>query len=163
MEYFDRFGLEPKWDLDLQDLERRFHSLSRVLHPDRYTRASAQEQRAALEASARLNDAWRTLKDPVLRAEYLLEHLDAGGPESPELLEEVFEWNLECEQLRYEPDPQKCAAARVRFAALCRQTDQDFARKFKAYDETRARELLPDLRMLLSRRKYLKNIINNIH
>ncbi len=162
MEYFRRFGLEPRWDLDLQDLERRFHSLSRALHPDRYARSSPQERRAALDASARLNDAWRTLKDPFLRAEYLLRELGANGPEPAEVLEEVFEWNLEREELQAEGDPQKLGKARARFDELRRETERELAARFRLYDETRQVELLGELRALVSRRKYLNNILKEL-
>jgi molecular chaperone HscB len=65
-------GLEPRLNLDAAELQKRFYSMSRLLHPDRFNRASATEKQYSLEATAILNDAYRTLRDPVTRAEYML-------------------------------------------------------------------------------------------
>ena len=91
-DYFQFFGLEPRLGIDLGDLERRFYRLSRELHPDRFTRGTHAEQERSLEASAVLNDAYRTLRDPIARAEYLLKRLELAAdspqaePAPPELL-----------------------------------------------------------------------------
>src|SRR5437016_14266649 len=72
-DYFSVFNLPRKLNLDTAALERDFYRLSRELHPDRFVRASKEEQDAALERSSQLNDAYRTLKDPIARTQYLLE------------------------------------------------------------------------------------------
>ena len=71
-DYFSVFGLEPHLNLDLAALEREFHRLSRKLHPDRFARAQTNEKQWSLADTALLNDAYRTLKDPLRRTEYLL-------------------------------------------------------------------------------------------
>ena len=70
--FFQFFGLEPKLRVDAESLQKRFYELSRQWHPDRFSRKSPAEQAEALEATSILNDGYRTLKDPVKRAEYLL-------------------------------------------------------------------------------------------
>ena len=86
-------------NLDLNDLEARFYDLSKQWHPDRFARGTPDEKRTSEIATATLNDGYRTLKDSVARAEYVLkEHgLEGGGQRSntvpPELLDEVFELN----------------------------------------------------------------------
>ena len=70
--YFDVFGLPRKLALDTSALERAFYKLSRKLHPDVYARASEQEQQWSLEQTSLLNDAYRTLKNPIARTEYFL-------------------------------------------------------------------------------------------
>ncbi len=72
MQYFDAFDLEPALSLDAEDLKKRFYERSRQWHPDKFSRASIAEQEKALEMTAVLNDAFRTLRDPVARAEYFL-------------------------------------------------------------------------------------------
>ncbi len=69
---FDVFGLPPSYDLDLGEVERRYRELSLKLHPDRFAQAPARERRLSLEQTSALNEAYRTLKDPVRRAFYLL-------------------------------------------------------------------------------------------
>ena len=71
-DYFSVFGLEPRLNLDLAALEHEFHRLSRKVHPDRFARAGENEREWSLADTALLNDAYRTLKDPLHRTEYLL-------------------------------------------------------------------------------------------
>ena len=78
--YFQRLGLEPAFDVDLGSLERAFLERSRRVHPDFHSGAGPRERIKAVGLSAAINEAYRALKDPVLRAEYLLEQL--GGASS---------------------------------------------------------------------------------
>ena len=106
MDYFEVFGLPRSLSLDGASLQKRFYELSRRYHPDGFARASALERQKAEEASAELNDAYRTLRDPVRRAEYLLKlngfeiGEQRGSDVPPELLEEAFELNMALEELR---------------------------------------------------------------
>ena len=70
--FFDLFGLERKLTIDPAHLQKRFYELSRHWHPDKYSRKSSTEQAEALDATALVNDGFRTLRDPSNRAEYLL-------------------------------------------------------------------------------------------
>ncbi len=120
VDYFTFFGLPYKLNLETGRLEREFYDLSRHLHPDINAVKSEREQEWALEQSSHLNDAYRTLKDPILRTEYLLrlqgvqleEQSKAATEEArrtgklkkqvvpPDLLEEVFELNMQLEEMR---------------------------------------------------------------
>jgi len=120
VDYFSFFGLPPKLNVDVTALEKSFYELSRKLHPDLNARAGSQEQEWSLEQSSLLNDAYRTMRDPIKRTEYLL-HLEGVELEEqstsateqarasgeikkqivpPDLLEEVFELNMHLEELR---------------------------------------------------------------
>lgn len=120
VDYFTFFGLSPKLNLDVQALEKDFYELSRKLHPDVNARGGNQEQEWSVEQSSMLNDAYRTLRDPIKRTVYLL-HLEGIVLEEqsksaterarstgevkkqvvpPDLLEEVFELNMQLEELR---------------------------------------------------------------
>ena len=107
-DYFAFLGLPRKLTIDSVDLEQRFRGLSRQFHPDYFLNASLTERRASLERSSYLNDAYRTLKQPVGRIEYLLqlEGLAARTPQEvskqvpPALLEEVFALNEELDEIR---------------------------------------------------------------
>ena len=159
-DYFDFFGLERRFHLDLAEMERRFYALSRRLHPDVYFRRSAREQQFSLDATAILNDSYRTLKDPVLRAEYLLktEGFEPGEARvPPELLEEIFEWNLAVECA----NPAELAAARERFHALLEGTARDMEAAFRDYDANGSRKALADVRALLDRRSYLEKLLGS--
>jgi molecular chaperone HscB len=120
VDYFAFFGLPKKLNIDIPRLEKDFYELSRKLHPDLSARASSREQEWSLEQSSMLNDAYRTLRDPIQRTQYLLrlegieleeqsksatEQARATGETKkqivpPDLLEEVFELNMQLEELR---------------------------------------------------------------
>src|SRR5450432_3557009 len=120
VDYFTFFGFPRKLNLDTAQLEKEFYALSRRLHPDVFGQAETQERTWSLEQSSMLNDAYRTLKDPIKRTEYLLrlegveleeqsktatEKARASGEVKkqivpPDLLEEVFELNMQLEELR---------------------------------------------------------------
>jgi molecular chaperone HscB len=130
-DFFTFFALPRKLTLDTATLEKQFYALSRKLHPDRFAARPLAEQEAALAQSSLLNDAYRTLKDPILRTQYLLalegveleeqskvatEAARASGTAKkqivpPDLLEEAFELNMQLEEMRMakkmgEDDPQ---------------------------------------------------------
>ena len=120
VDYFMFFGFPRKLDLDTAILEKEFYALSRRLHPDVFAQAEQPERAWSLEQSSMLNDAYRTLKDPIKRTEYLLrlegvelEEQSMQATEKarttgelkkqvvpPDLLEEVFELNMHLEELR---------------------------------------------------------------
>jgi molecular chaperone HscB len=120
VDYFAFFGFSRKLNLDTAELEKEFYALSRRLHPDVFGQADERERAWSLEQSSMLNDAYRTLKDPITRTEYLLrlegieleeqskratEKARATGELKkqvvpPDLLEEVFELNMHLEELR---------------------------------------------------------------
>src|SRR6266702_7943337 len=72
VDYFTFFGFPRKLNLDTALLEQEFYALSRRLHPDMSAQAESQEREWSLQQSSLLNDAYRTLKDPIKRTEYLL-------------------------------------------------------------------------------------------
>ncbi|MET0048336.1 MAG: co-chaperone HscB [Sedimenticola sp.] len=70
--YFELFGLSAGYIIDTEQLAGRYRELQRVVHPDRYASASEQERRLSMQGATRINEAFDTLKDPILRARYLL-------------------------------------------------------------------------------------------
>jgi molecular chaperone HscB len=120
VDYFTFFGFPRRLNLDTAELEKEFYALSRRLHPDVFGQAESRERAWSLEQSSMLNDAYRTLKDPIKRTEYLLRlegvELEEQSKQATEkarttgelkkqvvpsdLLEEVFELNLHLEELR---------------------------------------------------------------
>jgi molecular chaperone HscB len=170
-DYFETFDLPRNLALDPKDLEKRFYALSLQLHPDLHSRKSPAEREEAEEATATLNDAYRTLRDPVKRAEYLLklEGFDIGEQTSkdvpPELLEEVFELNMALEELRAgdtDALPQ-LAEARERFDDMRGGVDREMEEKFAEWDRAHERAALTAMRGLLNRRRYITNLIAQTH
>ena len=95
--HFQLFGLPEHFRVDSAALDRAYKELQNEVHPDRYAAASETEQRLALQASAKVNEAYRALKDPVARAQYLLSlhGVDAEGATDTKLPIEFLERQLE--------------------------------------------------------------------
>ncbi len=193
-DFFSIFGLPRKLNLDVAALEREFYRLSRKLHPDVYARAGRQEQQWSLEKSSQLNDAYRTLKDPIERTAYLLklegvqleeqskaatDRARQTGEEKkqvvpPELLEEVFELNMQLQELKTgERDPEtlkSLQASRDVFAGKLRALDEELTSEWTEWDRVEAGEdaqarLAVRDRMvgLLNRRNYLRNLVRDVN
>jgi molecular chaperone HscB len=189
-DYFSVFGLEPKLELDLPALEREFHRLSRKLHPDRFARALENEKQWSLADTALLNDAYRTLKNPLSRTEYLLklvgveigeEHAGknrANNGKDPsrvpaDLLEEVFELNMQLEEMRMarkmgEEDPaleESLTEAKRKFDGLLEAVDENLRAEWKTWDQgSEAVRQAAQKKMvaLLDRRRYLSNLVRDV-
>lgn len=169
-DYYEFLGLEQKLRLDPAELQRRFYELSRQWHPDRHAAGPAAQQQQALENTALLNDAFRTLREPVRRAEYVLnrhglvagEHRAKDVPQ--DLLEEVFELNMALDEIRSgdaaaRPQLEK---ARAGFAGLLAGIDSDLDRLFGQWDETHSSQVLQQIRGTLNRRKYISNLVQTV-
>lgn len=163
-------GLEPRLQLDPVELQQIFYRRSRELHPDRFARATKDEQAAALEESSLLNDAYRTLKDASARAEYFLKEngLDIatqGSKNVPaELLEEVFELNLALEELKSGDGTSRADVGKARgnFTAMLEQANAEAEKLFAAYDAAPSEKPLEALRQVLNRRRYIANLLRDI-
>jgi len=166
-DYFAVFGLDRRLLIDESLLQRKFYELSRQHHPDRFAGRPAPEQEYALEMTALLNDAYRVLRDPVKRAEYLLkrEGFDVGEQRSsnvpPELLEEVFELNMMLEELRGgdESTRPQLEAEEKRFQHLLNRVDCDLEKEFRVYDSDPDKSVLTMIRNILNRRRYIQNLV----
>jgi molecular chaperone HscB len=188
-DFFQVFSLNRGFQIDLPGLETEFHRLSRKLHPDRFARATEQEREWSLADTALLNDAYRTLKDPLHRTEYLLklegaeigeEHAGKGrkNQQDPsrvpaDLLEEVFELNMQLEEMRMarkmgESDPALQAdleQAKKKFAGLLAAVDEDLRAQWQVWDagESTARQAAQKIMVaLLDRRRYLRNLVRDV-
>jgi molecular chaperone HscB len=169
-DYFSFFGLPHKLRLDEAELQQKFYQLSKLLHPDRYTRRPQRERDYSLEATAILNNGYRVLRDPVQRAEYVLREqgLDNGEPRSnqvpPELLEEVFEWNMALEELRGGDASVRgqLEEARKTLHGMQGDLDRQLNVQFEQWDSTQDRSALSRIRSLLDKRKYVSNLVTEV-
>ena len=170
-EYYGLLGLERRLSLSNQELQQRFYDLTRRLHPDRFMRSSERERQYSLDGSSLLNDAYRTLRDPVKRAMYVLgqEGFEVGEQRSkdvpPELLEEVFELNMALEEIRTGDDSVRgqLEKAEHNFTNLLSEVDGQLEGLFSQYDEGRSRDTLTQIRAALNRRKYIQNLVDEVH
>ena len=185
-DYFAFFGLPRKLTVDANALEQRFHSLSWKLHPDRFAQAAENEKQLSLDLTSQLNDAYRTLREPVARAEYLLSlyGMRQEGQKKqqapPELLEEVFELNESLDELREARAsgdtaqmPQlraKLEAAQQKFESSLADVDQDLVKVSSDWDaaldasadDAAKKKLMDRMNEVLNRRSYIRNLVNGV-
>jgi molecular chaperone HscB len=157
-DYFSLFSLPQHLHIDLAALEKTFYAQSRKLHPDRFASQPPEAQQAALAASSQLNDAYRTLRDPILRTEYLLslqgtqleeqsraatDLAKASGTQKkqvapPDLLEEAFELNMALEEMKMggdDPDARReLETARTKFTAMLAEIQQQLESLWTQWD-----------------------------
>jgi molecular chaperone HscB len=198
MNYFEVFSLPQKLAIDTAALEKQFYAMSRKLHPDRFPSRPAAEQEEALKQSSLLNDAYRTLKDPILRTQYLLklegveleeqskaatDQARATGVEKkqvvpPELLEEVFELNMQLQEMRAakqmgedEPELRRdLMTAKDAFDARMVETQAELEGLWARWDlavdsgddagKASARDAMV---ALLNKRSYLRNLVRDVN
>jgi molecular chaperone HscB len=198
VDYFTFFGLPRKLNVDVAGLEREFYQLSRKLHPDLYSGAEAREQQWSLEQSSQLNDAYRTLKDPIKRTEYLLrlegveleeqsksatEQARASGQVKkqvvpPDLLEEVFDLNMQLEELRMqkklgEDDPslieeigRQKLELEEKHEALLNELKGEWSAWDRAVDggtDADRLQIRDKMVEVLNRRSYLRNLVRDVN
>ncbi len=189
--YFEFLGLPQKLKIDADALEQKFQTLSWKLHPDNFTRAGESERNLSLERSSELNDAYRALRDPVTRVEYLLaqEGMRKEGTTKqqadPELLEEVFELNEALDELREgresgeSPEQlaelrEKLQEAQEQFQSELNKTDERLVEAFGEWDKAidrkeepeqkkeRLKELMGEMNEILNRRSYIRNLVASV-
>lgn len=183
-DYFAFFEWPQKLSLDDAALEAQFHKLSWKLHPDNFVRAGEFERNLSLERSSQLNDAYRALREPVARVEYLLElhgiRKEGATKQQapPELLEEVFELNESLDELREARAEggdtaslrERLAAAQKNFQQKLAEVDTDLAAAGREWDaaldggadETKRKMALARLNELLNRRAYIRNLVAGV-
>jgi molecular chaperone HscB len=190
--YFEILSLPRKLNLDLPALEKQFYHFSRKLHPDVHARASEEEQQWSLTQASLLNDAYRTLKNPVERTKYLLrlegvqfedDRHQGDGAANPskvpaDLLEEVFELNMQLEELRMTQkmggdDPQlrsDLARSKNQFVAQLGSVDQEMSELWGLWDEAvdksdeaQKNTAKEKMTALLQRRSYLENLVRDVN
>lgn len=89
LNYYELFGLDAKFSLNLSELSATYQALQKTVHPDRFAHSSSQEQLIAVQKSAEINDAFQTLKQPVARGEYLLKLRGTELPSEQETVQDI--------------------------------------------------------------------------
>jgi len=179
-DYFEVLGLPRKLQVDLDELRRRFYDLSRLHHPDFHQAASAGEQAAVLERSALVNRAYRALREPLARVEYVIALEEgretregaAGKPKAPmDLLEEMLEVQEALEEAKTSGLDEEARArlAREQQSLMARQAAQEAAIAGRFADWDRAidsgvdrRPLLEWFKQALATRAYLRTVIDDL-
>ena len=183
-DYFALFGLPRKLWIEMAGLEQKFLQLSWKLHPDNFVNASEEERELSLKRSSELNDAYRALKDPVARVEYLLaiegERKEGEKKQQapPELLEEVFELNESLDELREAKAAglelngmkERLHAAEANFGRKLAEVDAEMQATAKDWDKalddgadvTARKRIMTRLNEHLNRRSYIRNLVVSV-
>jgi molecular chaperone HscB len=178
-DHFETFGLERRLGIDVAALQRRFYELSRQWHPDFHQAASPAEQARALEASARVNAAYRALRDPIARVEYLI-RLEEGRdtkegavvkPKAPPaLLAEMFEIQEALEEARGGAldDAERASLTAQREGLRARMAEAEagiagpLSRAWDAAPPAERPAALEALKEALATRAYLRTVVDDL-
>jgi molecular chaperone HscB len=182
-DYFAMFEMPRKLWIEMSALEQKFLQLSWKLHPDNFVNATAEEREISLKRSSELNDAYRTLREPVARVEYLLA-IEGARKEGqnkqqapPELLEEVFELNESLDELREAKSSgsdtailkQRLEAAEKNFETKLSEVDAQLQNTAREWDQSldssdpeQRKTMIGKLNDLLNRRSYIRNLVVNV-
>jgi molecular chaperone HscB len=183
-DYFALFEMPRKLGIEMNALEQKFLQLSWKLHPDNFVNASEEERTLSLKRSSELNDAYRTLRDPLGRVEYLLaiegERNEGEKKQQapPELLEEVFELNESLDELR---ETKSAGADLAALKVRLESAEKNFGQKLHAVDgelQSAAKEwdaaigadvdaaarkaLMERMNECLNRRSYIRNLVTGV-
>jgi molecular chaperone HscB len=183
-DYFALFGMPRKLWIEMNALEQKFLQLSWKLHPDNFVNATETERELSLKRSSELNDAYRVLRDPIARVEYLLsiENMRKEGEHKqqapPELLEEVFELNESLDELREAKSAggdlaalkSRLESAESNFGEKLDEVDaqlQETARTWDTAvdanaDDAARKKIMARMNELLNRRAYVRNLVVNV-
>jgi molecular chaperone HscB len=128
--HFQLFDLPQRFRLDSTQLERAYHALQGAVHPDRFAAAGALERRLAMQSSARVNEAYRALKEPVSRAQYLLSlhgveaFSEADTTLAADFLERQLERREDAEEALSDDDDHGLATIAAEVRAESRELEQ---------------------------------------
>jgi molecular chaperone HscB len=176
------FELPRKLWIEMDALEQKFLQLSWKLHPDNFVNSAQEERDISLKRSSELNDAYRTLRDPIGRVEYLLaiegSRVEGQNKQQapPELLEEVFELNESLDELRDAKASggdtaalkQRLEAAEKNFQDKLGDVDTQLQAAAQEWDEAldagkdQRDAAKAKLNELLNRRSYIRNLVLNV-
>ncbi|HYM26175.1 MAG TPA: Fe-S protein assembly co-chaperone HscB [Vicinamibacterales bacterium] len=184
-DFFSFLDLPRKLNIDMARLDERYRTLSRQFHPDFFYNATPAERRLSLERSSYLNDAYRALKDPIKRVEYLLK-LEGLAPKNeqeasrqvpPALLEEVFALNEELDEIReqrtsgapagsWEPRLERARLPieqkRARHEAELKALASEWDALVDDGDDAARQRVLEELRDRFLERNYINNLLAGI-
>jgi molecular chaperone HscB len=199
-DYFSVFDLPRRLNIDTAALQRAFYAKSRDVHPDRFASASPEKQQWSLEQTSLLNDAFRALKDPIERTKYLVElegvkleeqsrnatdEARGKGAEKkqvvpPELLEEVFELNMQLQELKMSKQmgedsvetARELQEAKSRFESRLQALETELKSLWNHWDAVAdktqpgdtGRNVVRDKMVdLLNRRSYIRNLVRDVN
>ena len=116
-DHFSRLGLEPTFDLDKDELDRRYFEMQRVLHPDRFATKAPSEKALSQQQATSLNESYETLKDPLSRADYMIGLEGGGAAEGSEHDGQLLQESLEMREALAEAETMEAIDALARRAA----------------------------------------------
>ncbi len=159
--YFKLFGLSVGYTIDMDELADRYRDLQRVVHPDHFVNAPDLERRLSMQGATHINEAYETLKDPMLRARYLLLlngiDMDAQQETTGDVafLMEQLELREELAEVREQVDPYAAiawimAGINKRINTLIGQMTVQF--------ETATREQLEEAREILCKMQFMQKL-----
>lgn len=158
--FFELFDLPASYDVDLNQIQRRYMELQKLVHPDKFANGSDQEKRLSMQQTSWINEAQATLKDDVLRATYLLKlkgtdiNLENETTMDVAFLMQQLEMRERLENIKKEADPLDALESMSKEIKLM-ATDmmQGFADSYDSEKTEEAREWIRKLQFMQKAKK----------
>jgi molecular chaperone HscB len=161
--YFEIFNAPVAYEIDLNRISGLYRELQKSVHPDRFAHASDQEKRLAMQQTSLINQAFQTLKDPILRAQYLLQlqgmeiHAETDTTMDGEFLMEQMEIREAIAEVRDKADP---LAELDKLAAILKNK---FEKLSAAFTEQHASQSLKAARETVRKMQFVVKAQSEIH
>ena len=165
LNFFELFEIPVAYDVDLNELQKKYTALQQAVHPDKFANAGDQEKRLSMQQTSHINEAYQTLKDPVARAVYLLKlkgvdiNLDNETTMDMAFLMEQMEMREKLADMRQQDDPLEqldklAAEVKNKMAEMTRQ----FSAAYENDQLEEARELIRKLQFMQKAKKEIDEL-----
>ena len=163
--FFELFGLPVSYDVDLNKIQQQYMALQKQVHPDKFANGSDQEKRISMQQASWINEAQATLKDPVLRAIYLLKlkeidfSLENETTMDARFLMQQLEMRERLENIKNESDPLSALDLIAKEVKASTKTMMDgFAQSFEGGQLDEAREWIRKLQFMQKAKKEINTL-----
>ena len=161
--HFELFGLPARFELDGAALDQTYRALQSQVHPDRFANLSQAEQRASMQWSTRINEAYQTLRSPLKRAQYVLQlqGIDALAEQNTSMpgdfLMQQIEWREAIQTARSHADAAALQSLENELNQNASSLRDGFTRQLDVeHDYPRATEAVRKL-------KFMDRLVEEIH
>jgi molecular chaperone HscB len=165
MDPFTTLGLPRRYDLNKDELERRYRDLQQALHPDKFSAASASERQMNLRKAVEVNEAYRALRDDAKRAELLLAAFGGGGrgePADPELLMEMMELRETLAEARAERASERIATLADQIRSRESEVRSALVEVFERLSHDKTPAAISGARDLVGRLRYYRRFLDEV-
>ena len=161
--FFELFELPVSFDVDLSEIQQHYMALQKQVHPDKFASGTDQEKRLSMQQTSWINEAQATLKDPVLRATYLLKlkgtdiNLENETTMDAGFLMQQLELRERLENIKNEDDPLDV------LDGLSKELKSSIDHMMKSFSQSYQADQIDDAREWIRKLQFMQKAIKEIN